>query len=81
MMPSVALVQIPKAEKLPPLPVLLVPLWPLAYFCLGIAKLLERDKPEDALKLRAAMLVFREMKGLSIDVETSDHTNISIRFI
>ena len=55
MMPSVALVQIPKVRRLPPFPVLLVPLWPLVWFCLGIAKLLERDRPEDALKLRASI--------------------------
>jgi hypothetical protein len=81
MMPSVALVQIPKVRRLPPFPVLLVPLWPLAWFCLGIARLLDRDRPGDAAKLRAAMLVFPELRGLSIDVDAKDDTSISIRFI
>jgi hypothetical protein len=81
MMPSIALVQAPKARRLPPFPVLLVPLWPLVWFCLGVARLLDRDRPEDAAKLRAAMNVFRELNGLSIDVESKHDTSISIRFI
>ena len=47
----------------------------------GVARLLDRDRPEDAAKLRVAMHVFRELRGLEVDVDTEDHKQISIRFV
>jgi len=81
MMPALALVGIPGPRWLPPVPLPLVLLWPLVLVCLGIARLLNRDRPAEAAKLRTAMMVFRELRGLAIDVETADHKQVRIRFI
>jgi hypothetical protein len=81
MMPSFALVAISGARRLPPIPIPLFPFWPLVLLCLGVARLLDRDRPEDAAKLRVAMHVFRELRGLEVDVDTEDHKQISIRFV
>jgi hypothetical protein len=66
---------------LPFIPVPLFLLWPLLLVCLGIAMLLDRDRPADAAKLRAAMHVFRELRGLKIDVDTADRKPVRIRFV
>jgi len=81
MMPALALVAIPGPRWLPPIPVPLFLLWPLVFVCLGIARLLDGERPAEAAKLRGAMHVFRELRGLSIDAETADGKPIHIKFI
>jgi hypothetical protein len=49
--------------------------------CLGLAKLLATQRPSDAEKLRTAMHVFRELRGLSIDVDTEDQKQVRIWFV
>ncbi len=81
MMPVLGLIRIPGTRWLPPIPIPLILLWPLVLVCLGIAKLLERGRPVDATKLRTAMRVFRELRGLTIDVDTADHKQVRIWFV
>jgi hypothetical protein len=81
MMPALALVAIPGPRWLPPLPLPLFLLWPLVLICLGLARLLDHDRPGEAAKLRTAMQVFRELRGLTIDVDTSDRRQVRIRFV
>jgi hypothetical protein len=33
------------------------------------------------VKLRAALSVFRELRGLTLDVDAADHTQVRIRFV
>lgn len=80
-MPVLGLIAIPGPRWLPPLPIPLLLLWPLAPVCLGIARLLDIDRPAKAAKLRTALQVFRELRGLTIDVDTADRTQVRIRFI
>jgi hypothetical protein len=80
-MPALALVGIPGPRWLPPVPLPLFLLWPLVLACLGVARLLDRDRPEPARKLRTAMHVFTELRGLTIDVDTRDHKKVRIRFV
>ena len=80
-MPALALIGIPGPGWLPPIPVPLFLLWPFVPVCLGIARLLDKNHPTEAAKLRAAMVVFRELRGLSIDAETADERPVRIRFI
>ncbi len=81
MMPALALFGIPGLRWLPPIPLPLFLLWPFVPVCLGMAKLLDRDRPAEAAKLRAAMQVFRELRGLTIDVDTADHRQVRIWFV
>lgn len=81
MMPVLGIMRLPQTRWLPPLPIPVFVLWPIVPVCLGIAKLLDRDRPVEAEKLRAAMQVFRELRGLSIDVDTANRKPIRIRFI
>ena len=81
MMPTIALVGIPGPRWLPPIPVPLFLLWPLVLVCLALARLLDRDRPADAAKLRIAMQAFRELRGLTIDVDAVNHKKVWIRFI
>jgi hypothetical protein len=81
-MPSFALVGLRRLPRwLPPLPVPLFLLWPFVPLCLGLARLLDRDRPEDAAKLRAAMRVFRELRGLAVEVDTADDRHVRIKFV
>ena len=81
MMPTLALIALPGPRWLPPFPLPLFLLWPIVWMCLGLANLLDHDRPVEAAKLRAAMHIFRELRGLTIDVDTSDHRNVRVRFI
>jgi hypothetical protein len=81
MMPALALVGIPGPRWLPPLPIPLLLLWPLVVICLGVVRLLRRKRPDAAAKLRAAMLVFRALRGLTIDVTAADRRPVRIRFV
>jgi hypothetical protein len=49
--------------------------------CLGLARLLDGDRPPEAAKLRTAMQVFRELRGLAIQVDTADHKQVRIWFV
>jgi hypothetical protein len=81
-MPSLALVGIQRWPRwLPPVPVPLFLLWPFVPICFGLARLLEKERPEDAAKLRAAMHVFRELRGLSVHVDAADGKRVRIRFV
>ena len=81
MMPVLALVGLPGPRWLPPVPIPLFLLWPLVLACLGLAKLLDRARPEQAEKLRTAMQAFRGLRGLTIDVDPADQKPIRIRFV
>lgn len=81
MMPTLGLIGIPGLRWLPPMPVPLFLLWPLVPVCLGIVALLDRERPAEAAKLRGAIRLFRELRGLSIDVDTADHRKMRIRFV
>jgi hypothetical protein len=81
MMPVLALIAFGEPRWLPPLPLPLFLLWPFAFVCLGIARLLDRDRPAEAAKLRVAMQVFRELRGLTIDVDTTGHKQVRVRFV
>ena len=81
MMPALGLIGIPGPRWLPPIPIPLFLLWPFVLVCLGIARLLDRDRPAEAAKLRTAMQAFRELRGLTIDVDTADHKQVRIRFV
>jgi hypothetical protein len=81
MMPGLALVRVSRRRWLPPIPIPLFLLWPLVLACLGIARVLDRDRPAEAAKLRTAMLVFRELRGLTIDVDVADHKQVRIWFV
>ena len=80
-MPTLALVGIAGPRWLPPIPIPLFLLWPFVLVCLGLARLLGRDRPAEATKLRTAMQVFRELRGLSIDVDAVDHKQVRIWFV
>ncbi|NIO28590.1 MAG: hypothetical protein GTO29_08555 [Candidatus Latescibacteria bacterium] len=80
-MPALALIGIPRPRWLPPILLPLFLLWPFVPVCLGIARLLGRDRPVEAAKLRTAMQVFRELRGLTIDTDTADHKRVRIRFV
>ncbi len=81
MMPALALVGIPGPRWLPPIPIPLFLLWPLVLVCLGFARLLDRDRPAETAKLRTAMHVFRDLRGLTIDTNTADHKRVRIWFV
>jgi len=80
-MPAIALIGIPGRRWLPPIPLPLFLLWPLVLVCLGFARLLGRERPTQAQKLRAAMRVFRELRGLAINVDTAAGKQVRIWFI
>ena len=80
MMPALALIRIPGPRWLPPIPIPLFLLWPFVLVCLGTARILDRDRPAEAAKLRTAMQAFRELRGLTIDVDTADHKQVRIWF-
>jgi hypothetical protein len=81
MMPTLALIGIPGPRWLPPFPLPLFLLWPLVLVGLGIARLLDRGRSSRAAKVRAALEVFCELRGLAIDVDTADNKQVRIRFI
>jgi hypothetical protein len=81
MMPALALLGVRGPRWLPPLPLPLFLLWPLVPLGLGLARILRRGRPAEAWRLRAALRMFRELRGLAIDVDTSDHTQVRIRFL
>ncbi len=81
MMPALGLIGIPGPRWLPPIPIPLFLLWPFVLVCLGIARLLDRDRPAEAAKLRTAMQAFRELRGLTIDMDTADHRQVRIWFV
>ena len=81
MMPSFAVVHVSESRRVPPLPLPLFLLWPLVPVSLGVAELMKRARPDQAAKLRIAALVCCELRGLSIDVDTSDHKRVRIRFV
>ncbi len=81
MMPALGLIGIPGPRWLPPVPIPLFLLWPFVLVCLGIARLLDRDRPDEATKLRIAMQAFRELRGLTIDLNTADHKQVRIWFV
>ncbi len=81
MLPALALVGIPGPRWLPPIPIPLSLLWPFVLACLGLARLLDRDRPAEAAKLRTAMQAFRELRGLTIDIDTADHKQVRIWFV
>jgi hypothetical protein len=80
-MPSFVLIGIPRPRWLPPIPLPLFLLWPFVVVCLSIARLLDKDRPTEAAKLRTAMHVFRELRGLNIDVDAADNKRVRIRFL
>jgi len=47
----------------------------------NIAKLLERERLAQAAQLRNAGEAFKELRGLSIDVQTTDHKQVRIWFV
>lgn len=79
-MPKMALVGFPHLDWLPPLPIPLFPFWPLAWLVSGVARLIERERPAHAETLRAAIDVFRELRGLTIDVQRKDERSIRVWF-
>ena len=81
MMPALGLIGIPGPRWLPPIPIPLFLLWPFVLVFLGIARLLDRDRPAEAATLRTAMQAFRELRGLTIDVDTADHKQVRIWFV
>lgn len=81
MMPALALIGIPGPRWLPPLPLPLFLLWPLVLIGQGITRLFERSQSSRAAKLRNALEVFGELRGLAIAVDTADHKQVRIRFI
>ncbi len=81
MMPALGLIGIPGPRWLPPIPIPLFLLWPFVLVCLGLARLLDRVQPVAAAKLRTAMQAFRELRGLTIDVDTADHEQVRIWFV
>jgi hypothetical protein len=56
-------------------------LWPFVLVCLGIGKLLHVSRPTEADKLLTALQVFRELRGLTIDIDTADHKRVRVRFL
>ncbi len=81
MMPTLGLIGIPGPRWLPPIPIPLFLLWPFVLVCRGIARLLGRDRPAEAAKLRTAMQAFGELRGLTIDVDASNHAQVRIWFV
>lgn len=81
MRPALVLVGIPGPRWLPPVPLPLFLFWPLIWMGLGLARLLDRDRPEDAAKLRTAMGVFHGLSGLIIDVETRGRRPFRVWFL
>jgi len=81
MMPALGLIRVPGLRWLPPIPLPLFLLWPFVLVCLGLARLLDRDRPAEAAKLRTAMQVFRELRGLTIEVDTRDNKEMRIWFV
>ena len=80
MMPAVALVGIPGPRWVPPLPLPLFLLWPALPLGLGFAKFIAWRRPTQAEKIRIGLQVFRELRGLSIDVKTADNERVRIWF-
>ena len=80
-MAALALIRIARLRWLPPIPVLLFVLWPFVPVCLGLAWFLDRARAADAATLRTAVQVFRNTRGLTVDVDTADHKHVHIRFV
>lgn len=80
-MPALLLIGMRQPHWLPPVPLPLFLLWPLVLSCLGIARILDRNRPAEAEKLRTAMLVFRELRGLTIDIDSTSHERVRIWFV
>ncbi len=78
MMPALGIIGIPGPRWLPPIPIPLFLLWPFVLVCLGIARLLDRDRPAKAAKLRTALQAFRQLRGLTIDIDTADDRQVRI---
>jgi hypothetical protein len=81
MMAALALIRITEGRRLPAIPLPLFVLWPFVPVCLGLAVLLDRAQQGQGAKLRMAMQVFRNMRGLTIDIDTADDKHIHIRFV
>jgi hypothetical protein len=56
-------------------------LWPLVLLGWGVAGLMFLIRPAEAQKLRVALLVFNELSGLIIDVDTADGEQVRIRLV
>lgn len=80
-MPALALIGYPRVRWLPPIPIPLFLVWPFVPVCLGIAMLLARERPDEAAKLRAAVQVFRELRGLKIDIDAAHHKPVRVWFV
>ncbi len=81
MMPTFGVVRFQGHRWVPPVPLPLFLLWPFAVVCLGTARLLDRSKPVEADKLRAAVHVFRELRGLSIEVDAAHGKQVRVWFV
>lgn len=81
MMPAFALIGIPGPRWVPPVPLPLFLLWPLVLICLGLAGLMVKVRPDESEKLRTIMMVFGELRGLAIDIETANHKPVRIWFV
>lgn len=80
-MPALALVGLPGPRWLPPLPVPLFLLWPFLVICLGSAWILGKSRPVEAAKLRTVLEAFRQLRGLAIEVETTEQKPVRIRIV
>ena len=80
-MPALALIRTVRVRWLPPIPIPLFLVWPFVPVCLGIAMLLERERPDEAKKLRAAVQVFRELRGLKIDIDAAHQKPVRVWFV
>lgn len=81
MMPAIGFVRIRGRRRLPPLPLPLILLWPLVPLGSGVAWLLGPSRPAEAAKLRLALRMFRELRGLAIDIDSAEHDRVRVRFI
>jgi hypothetical protein len=78
-MPALALIGLRGRAWLPPLPLPLFLLWPLVPVALGVARVLDRKRPDEAAQVRAVILLFHALRGLRIDVDTRDeHVKIRV---
>ena len=77
-MPTFLLIGIPRPRWLPPLPLPLFLLWPVALGGHAFHRALRGRDPDRAARARVAVEAFEQLRGLSIDIETGGQRALRI---
>lgn len=85
MMPALGLIAIgSRGRRAVPIPIPLILVWPLVglgFVVVGLARLVRRKPGPRLAGATTALLAFCQLRGLRVDVHSSDDTRVFIRFM